>query len=102
MLFTYERTENIGAEMVPLYAVLLGDLGPGDFVKIDGAACCRRLLRSSAELRCPYGPARASFLARLGLGPRYKVLDLKDREGCRGYGAQGRAVVSIKWAKSVV
>jgi hypothetical protein len=30
------------------------------------------------------------------------VLDLKDRVRCRGCGARGRAVVSIKWGKSVM
>src|SRR5437867_424929 len=49
-----ERTENMLAEMVPLYAARIEDLGPGDFVKVDCAACCRRLLRSSAELRCSH------------------------------------------------
>ena len=55
---------------------------------------------------------RAAFLARhvdigfplhfcRGLNPRAKVLDRKDRMRYRGCGARGRAVVSIKWAKSV-
>jgi hypothetical protein len=43
-----QRTENRGSEMMPLYAARIEDLGPGDFVKVDCAACCRRLLRSSA------------------------------------------------------
>ena len=34
---------------------------------------------------------------RLGLSPYAKVLDLKARVRCRGCGAKGRAVVSIKW-----
>jgi hypothetical protein len=33
-----EQTENIGAQMVPLYAARIEDLGPGDFVKVDCAA----------------------------------------------------------------
>jgi hypothetical protein len=37
------------------------------------------------------------FLLRLGLSPQTKVLDLKERVRCRGYGKRGRAVVSIKW-----
>ena len=75
--------------MVPLYAARIEDLGPGDFVKIDCAAC------SQTALLTPL------FLARLGLGARLKVLDLKDRVRCRSCGVRGRAVVSIKWAKEV-
>jgi hypothetical protein len=41
--------------MVPLYAARIEDLGPGDFVKIDRAACGRTALLTPA------------FLARLGL-----------------------------------
>jgi hypothetical protein len=41
-----------------------------------------------------------AFLSRLGLSPRDKVLDLKDRVRCRACGAPGRAGVSVKWAKS--
>jgi len=37
------------------------------------------------------------LLLRLGLSPARKVLDLKSRVRCRGCGARGRAVVSIKW-----
>jgi hypothetical protein len=33
---------------------------------------------------------------RLGLSPGAKVLDLKARVRCRGWGARGRAVVSVK------
>jgi hypothetical protein len=65
------------------------DLGPGDFVKLDCAACSHTAVLSTA------------FLSRLGLTPRHKVLDLEDRARCRGCGARGRAVVSVKWAKSV-
>ena len=50
--------------MVPLYAARIEDLGPGDFVKIDCVACGHTALLTPA------------FLARLGLGPRQKVLDL--------------------------
>jgi hypothetical protein len=66
--------------MVPLYAARIEDLGPGDIVKVDCAACCRRLLRSSAELRCSHTALLTpASLARLGLEPRQRVLDLKDR-----------------------
>ncbi len=73
--------------MVPLYAARIGDLGSGDLVKVDCAACSHTALLTPA------------FLARLGLEPRGRVLDLKDRVRCRGCGVRGRAVVSIKWAK---
>jgi hypothetical protein len=76
--------------MVPLYLARIEDLGPGDLVKIDCAACSHTALLSTA------------FLSRLGLDPRGKVLDLKNRVKCRGCGARGRADVSVKWAKSIV
>jgi len=75
--------------MAPLYAARIGDLGPGDFVRIDCAACSHTALLSPA------------FLARLRLEPRHKVLDLRDRVRCRRCGARGRAVLSVKWGKSV-
>ena len=76
--------------MVPLYAARIEDLGTGDFVKIDCAECPHTALLTPA------------FLARLGLEPRHRVLDLKDRVRCRGCGVRGRAVVSIKWGKDNV
>jgi hypothetical protein len=95
-----ERMKNTGLEMVPLYAASIEDLGPNDFVKVDCAACCRRLLRSSAELRRSHtGMLAPASLARLGLEPRQRVLDLKDRVRCRRCGVRGRAVVSIKWER---
>ena len=54
-------------QIVPLYAACIEDLGPGDFVKVDCAGC------SHTALLAP------GFLDRLGLSPRNKVLDLKDR-----------------------
>ena len=75
--------------MIPLYAVRIGDLAPGDFVKVDCGACSHTALLAPA------------FLPRLGLRPQLKVLDLKSRVRCRGCGARGRAPVSIKWAKSM-
>jgi len=56
--------------LVPLYLARIEDLGPGDFVKIDCAACSHTALLSTA------------FLSRLGLDPRDKVLDLKNRVKC--------------------
>jgi hypothetical protein len=74
--------------MVPLYAARIEDLGPGDFAKIDCGLCSHTALLAPA------------FLDRLGLNPHERVLDPKDRVRCCGWGARGRAVVSIKWAKS--
>jgi hypothetical protein len=62
-------------------------LATGDFVKVDCAACSHTALLAPA------------FLAQLGLEPRQRVLDLKDRVQCRGCGVRGRAVVSIKWGE---
>jgi hypothetical protein len=73
--------------MVPLSAARIEDLGPGDFVKVDCAACGDTALLTPA------------FLARLGLKASRKVLDLKDRVRCRGCGARGRAAGSVKWGK---
>jgi ribosomal protein S27E len=73
--------------MLPLYAARIEDLGPGDFVKVDCAAC-----HHVAVLE-------PEFLLRLGLNPQTKVLDLKERVRCRGCGKKGWAVVSIKWRR---
>ena len=76
--------------MVPLYAARIEDLGPGDFVKVDCAACSHTALLAG------------DFLLRLGLEPRDKVLDLKGRVRCRGCGVRGRAVVSLRWGTPAV
>jgi hypothetical protein len=73
--------------MQPLYLVRIEDLGHGDLVKVDFAAC------HHVAVLTP------DFLLRLGLSPRTKVLDLTGRVRCRGCGARGRAVVSIKWGR---
>ena len=86
-MISRNKQRTSGAEMVPLYAARIEDLGPGDFVKVDCAACSHTALLTPA------------FLARLGLEPRHRVLDLKDRVRCRGCGVRGRAVVSIKWER---
>jgi ribosomal protein S27E len=62
--------------MLPLYAARIEDLGRGDFVKIDCAAC------DHVALLAP------DFLLQLGLSPRTKVLDLTGRVRCRGCGAR--------------
>jgi len=51
--------------MRPMYLARIEDLGRGDFVKVDCAAC------RHVALRTP------NFLLRLGLSPAAKVLDLK-------------------------
>jgi hypothetical protein len=71
--------------MLPLYAARIEDLRPGDFVKVDCAACHHVALLTPEALR------------KAGLGPTAKVLDLKGRLRCRGCGRKGRAVISIKW-----
>jgi hypothetical protein len=73
--------------MLPLYAARIEDLGQGDFVKVDRAAC------HHVAVLAP------EFLLRLGLSPQTKVLDLKERVRCRGCGKRGRAVVAIKWRR---
>jgi ribosomal protein S27E len=70
--------------MMPLYAARIEDLGQGEFVKVDCAACQHVVLLTP------------EFLLRLGLSPQTKVLDLKERVRCRGCGVRGRAVVSIR------
>ena len=75
----------MGARMLPLYAARIEDLGQGDFVKVDCAAC-RHVALLSPE-----------FLLRRGLSLQTKVLDLKER--VRGCGKRGRAAVSIKWRR---
>jgi hypothetical protein len=58
--------------MVPLYAARIENLGVGDFVKVDCAACPHPALLTPA------------FLSRLGLDPHRKVLDLQDRGAMPG------------------
>jgi hypothetical protein len=57
----------MGVQMVPLYAARIADLGPGDFIKVDCAACGHTAVLAPA------------FLNRRDLSPRNKVLDLKGR-----------------------
>src|SRR6516225_6074079 len=77
--------EHQEAGMLPLYAARIEDLGQGDFVKVDCAACHHVALLTPEAL------------LRVGLSRAAKVLDLKGRFRCRGCGRKGRAVVSIKW-----
>jgi hypothetical protein len=74
-----------GRRNAPLYAARIEDLGPGDFVKVDCAACHHVALLTPETL------------LRAGLSPAAKLLDIKGRLRCRGCGRKGRAVVSIRW-----
>ena len=76
--------------MQPLYLARIEDLGRGDLVQVDCAACHHIAL------------LRPDSLLRLGLSPQAKVLDLKERVRCRGCGKRGRAVISIKWRRESV
>ena len=82
-----EHYRNIDRDMQPLYLARIEDLGRGDLVQVDCAAC------HHVALLTP------DFLRRLGLSPQAMVLDLKSRVRCRGCGARGRAVVSVKWGR---
>ena len=63
--------------MLPLYAARIEDLGLGDFLKFDCAACHHVALLTPGAL------------LRAGLRPTAKVLDLKARLRCRGCGRKG-------------
>ena len=58
--------------MVPLYAARIEDLGPGDFVKVECAACGHDVLIPPNAL-----------LQGLRLQPTDRVLDLEPRFRCR-------------------
>ncbi len=73
--------------MRPLYDARIGDLGPGDFVKVECVACGHDVLIPSTGL-----------LQGLRLPPFMPVLDLESRFRCRECDAGGKVVVSIKWA----
>ena len=87
---TTQARETRARKPVPLYAARIEDLGPGDLVKIDCGACQHTALLTR------------EFLDRHGLQPHRKVLDLKDQVRCRGCGVRGRALVSVKWRKTIV
>jgi hypothetical protein len=57
----------------------------GCFVKVDCGACHHVTLLTPEAL------------LQQGLSPSAKVLDLKGRLRCRGWGRKERAVVSVKW-----
>ena len=72
---------------MPLYLARIEDLGRGDLVRVDCAAC------HHAALLTP------DLLLQLGLSPQAKVFDLKSRVRCRGCGAKGVSCVSVKWGR---
>ena len=73
--------------MQPLYLARIEDLGHGDLVKVDCAACHHVALLTPA------------FLLRLSISSRPKYSTSKSGFGDRGCGAKGRAVVSEKWGR---
>jgi hypothetical protein len=78
------------------HASRIEDLGPGDFVKVDCAACCRRL------------PRELSGIPLLAHGAAFHGIPVPARptgQGARPDGPRamsrlrGRGVMSIKFAK---
>jgi hypothetical protein len=74
--------------MVPLYAARIEDLGPGDFVRVECAACGHDVLIT-----------RSALLQGLRRRPTDRVLDLEPRFRCRECDARGKAVVSVRWGE---
>jgi hypothetical protein len=74
--------------MRALFEARLSDLGPGDFVKVECAACGHVELLAPDQLR----------IKGIALPPYTPVLDLERRLRCRECDARGKAVVSVRWA----
>jgi hypothetical protein len=74
--------------MVPLYAARIENLGPGDFLRVQCAACGRDELLTAEKLR----------IKGLALPPHTPILDLERRFRCRECDLKGKAMVAIKWA----
>ena len=72
--------------MQPLYSARIGDLGPGDFVKVE-CACGHDALIPHSGLQ-----------QGLRLPPYMPALDLESRFRCRECDQRGEVVVSIRWA----
>jgi len=84
----YLRTElQPSGAMRPLYDARIEDLGPGDFLKVECAAC------GHYELVPPIG-----LLQGWRLPPYMRVLDLEPRFRCRECDQRGKVVLSIRWA----
>ncbi len=71
--------------MVPLYAARIEDLSPGDFVRVECAACGHDAL------------IHPSALPNIQFQPQDLVLGLERRLRCRECDAKGQVVVSIRW-----
>jgi hypothetical protein len=67
--------------------VRIEDLGPGDFVKVECAACGHAMMLTAA------------MLATAGVGPNALVVDLEPRLRCQE--CKGKALVSIRWGRLV-
>ena len=67
--------------------LVIEDLAPGDFVRVECIACGHAMLIPPSLL-----------LNGLRLPAYTPVLDLERRFRCRECDAKGKAVVSIKWA----
>ena len=63
--------------MLPLYAARIEDLGVGDFVKADCAACHH------------VAPLTPEILLSVGLSPGAKVLDIRGGSGVAGAAGRG-------------
>jgi hypothetical protein len=74
----------------PLYAARIEDLGSGDFVRAECAAC------GHDEVIPP-----SALLQGLRLAASTRILDLEPRLRCRECDARGKAVVSIRWGSGV-
>jgi hypothetical protein len=75
--------------MLPtLCAARIEDLGPGDFVQVECAACGHDVLIPPGVL-----------LHGLRLAPTSLVLDLEPRLRCRECDERGKVVVSVRWGE---
>ena len=74
-------TPGTEAGMLPLVTWRIEDLGQSEVVKVD----------------CAAGHYAALLTPHFGRSPGAKVLDLMARVRCRGCGARGRTIVSVKW-----
>ena len=72
--------------MVPLYAALVSDLGPGDFMHVECA--CGHTERLTAAMLITAGVARDEKVQRPG-----------NRMRCRECDEKGQAVISISFEK---
>jgi hypothetical protein len=73
--------------MRPLDDTRIGDLSPGDFLRVECLSCGHDMLIPPSGL-----------LRGLRLPQFMPVLDLQYRLRCRECDRRGRVVVSIKWA----